>query len=244
MATQISLKELAEKLNGSKYWEKGDLKRIYLDEGYNTKKMSTKTFIWQDESGSFKVSCKVECPSQPWQWCKSQEDEVKASVESRIEYVLSNTCFIMTNDNGDPIDEDGEIVALNYAQSFLNEKDAIKELDNYPNYKKYITMPRDEFEAEVERLDEIERPELERKDAERRSAIEAENAAKERAKKEETITLKESGVIPSDAARVRHGKFGEGTVVKSDVDTIEVLFDNVEIGLKKLMTRFVKLEII
>lgn len=67
MTTKTSLQQLAEKLHET-VWTKGDLKRIYLnDKGYNTKKMSTKTFIWQDESGDFNVSCKVECPSQSWQ---------------------------------------------------------------------------------------------------------------------------------------------------------------------------------
>lgn len=67
----ISIEQLAEKLNG-KLWVKGELKRIYLDEGWNTKKISTKTYVWQDEEGNFKVSCHVDCPSQPWQWHKSQ----------------------------------------------------------------------------------------------------------------------------------------------------------------------------
>jgi hypothetical protein len=65
--TTISIEQLTEKIGG-KLWVKDDLKRIYLNEaGWNTKKMSTKTFVFQDESGAFKVSCHVECPSQPWQ---------------------------------------------------------------------------------------------------------------------------------------------------------------------------------
>ena len=35
----VTIETLAEKLEG-KLWVKGDLKRIYLDSGYNTKKMS------------------------------------------------------------------------------------------------------------------------------------------------------------------------------------------------------------
>ena len=35
----ITLELLAEKLKGN-LWTKGDLKRIYLNKGYNTKKMS------------------------------------------------------------------------------------------------------------------------------------------------------------------------------------------------------------
>lgn len=88
MKTQeITLERLAEKLNMT-VWSKGDLKRIYLnDEGYNTNKMSTKTFIFEKE-GEFIVSCHIECPSQPYQWIKSQEDEVKEGVYDKIENAI------------------------------------------------------------------------------------------------------------------------------------------------------------
>jgi phosphoglycolate phosphatase-like HAD superfamily hydrolase len=45
--------------------------------------MSTKTFIFEQD-GEFIVSCRIECPSQPYQWIKSQEDEVKERVYSKI----------------------------------------------------------------------------------------------------------------------------------------------------------------
>jgi len=83
-----SIEFLAEKLNG-KLWVKGDLKRIYLDEGHNTKKMSTKTYAYQHEDGSFGVSCHIDCPSQAWQWVKSQEDEIKTRVAQDIEHVIA-----------------------------------------------------------------------------------------------------------------------------------------------------------
>lgn len=80
----VTLEQLAERFNQT-VWVKGDLKRIYLNnEGYNTKKMSTKTFIFEKD-GEFIVSCRIECPSQPYQWINSQEEEVKESVYSRIE---------------------------------------------------------------------------------------------------------------------------------------------------------------
>lgn len=80
----VTLEQLAERLNQT-VWVKGDLKRIYLnDEGYNTKKMSTKTFIFEKD-GEFIVSCHIECPSQPYQWIQSQEEEVKEGVYSKIE---------------------------------------------------------------------------------------------------------------------------------------------------------------
>jgi uncharacterized Zn finger protein (UPF0148 family) len=80
----VTIEQLSERFNQT-LWVKGDLKRIYLnDEGYNTKKMSTKTFIFEKD-GEFIVSCRIECPSQPYQWIQSQEEEVKESVYSRIE---------------------------------------------------------------------------------------------------------------------------------------------------------------
>jgi hypothetical protein len=80
----VTLEQLAERFNQT-VWVKGDLKRIYLnDEGYNTKKMSTKTFIFEKD-GEFIVSCRIECPSQPYKWIQSQEEEVKEEVKSKIE---------------------------------------------------------------------------------------------------------------------------------------------------------------
>lgn len=83
----VTLEQLAERLNQT-VWVKGDLKRIYLnDEGYNTKKMSTKTFIFEKD-GEFIVSCHIECQSQPYQWIQSHEEEVKEGVYSKIEYYI------------------------------------------------------------------------------------------------------------------------------------------------------------
>lgn len=55
MNKKHNIYELAERL-GRKVWETNGLKRIYINDGYNTEKMSTTTFIWQDESGEFNPS--------------------------------------------------------------------------------------------------------------------------------------------------------------------------------------------
>lgn len=86
--TTISIEQLAELLGG-KIWVKGDLKRIYLYRGYNTKKMSTKTYVYE-YNGDFRVSCVIECNSQPQAWIKSQEKEVIDSVSEQIEQVIFN----------------------------------------------------------------------------------------------------------------------------------------------------------
>lgn len=80
----ISIEELSKRING-KLWIKGDMKRIYIDAGYNTKKMSTKAYIYQREDGSFGVSCYIECPSQPMAWIKSQQKEVIEGINRDIE---------------------------------------------------------------------------------------------------------------------------------------------------------------
>lgn len=84
---KITIEDLAVKLNG-KMWTKGDLKRIYLDRGYNTKKMSTKTYVEETSEGNFNVKCFVECPSQDYNWCKSQANQVIDSVDNQINEIL------------------------------------------------------------------------------------------------------------------------------------------------------------
>ena len=92
----ISIETLAEKING-KLWVKGDLKRIYVDEGYNTKKMSTKTYVYQKQDGTFGVSCKIECPSQSISWITSQEDEVVNSLIKEIDEVIEKFGYEIEN---------------------------------------------------------------------------------------------------------------------------------------------------
>lgn len=133
----MTLQELAEKLKGN-YWEKGNLKRIYLDRGYNTRKMSTKTFIWQNEEGRYLVSCKIDCPSQGGNWIDSQEQQVKDGVYEDIEKALSDKVFVITNKNGDYCDTNGDAVELNHhdIQYFYAEYRA----KNYIEKEKYITL--------------------------------------------------------------------------------------------------------
>lgn len=155
----LTLEQLAEKLNGN-LWEKGNLKRVYLDRGYNTKKMSTTTFVWQDENGIFRVSCKVDCPSQGWNWIKSQEDKVKESVYEDIEQILSEEVFVIINKDGDVCDDSAEPIALNHfsVNVFYSKEKAEGFLEEYGfDGMTYKQIPKDEFFDEVDRLDELER---------------------------------------------------------------------------------------
>jgi hypothetical protein len=95
MKSPITLQELATKLNG-KLWSKDGKERIYLDRGYNTKKMSTKTYVEETSEGNFNVKCFVECPSQDYNWCKSQANQVIDSVDNQInEILLKNSLRVL-----------------------------------------------------------------------------------------------------------------------------------------------------
>jgi hypothetical protein len=110
-ATQFSIEQLAERLEKS-VWTKGDIKRIYLnDEGYNTNKMSTKTYIYQREDGSFGVSCYIDCPSQPYSWIKSQQEEIVERVMRMVNREIASTVFVIECDNG-YVDDNGDVVSI------------------------------------------------------------------------------------------------------------------------------------
>lgn len=145
---KITLEKLAEKL-GKTVWSKGDFKRIYLnDEGYNTKKMSTKTFIFEKD-GEFIVSCRIDCPSQPYQWIELQQDEIKEKINEKIKFIISDKLYVIFDKESDTyidsIREQRELSDLydsdkylteNGAQIFIDEdldgnsKFVIKEIDN------------------------------------------------------------------------------------------------------------------
>lgn len=91
----FSIEQLAEKLNG-KLWVKGDLKRIYLDAGYNTKKMRTKTYVYEKDD-RFIVNCTIECPSQPDEWIESQQNEIIDSYSSKISEIIEEYGFEVEN---------------------------------------------------------------------------------------------------------------------------------------------------
>jgi hypothetical protein len=82
MKAIISLQELTTKLNG-KFWSKDGKERVYLDKGYNTKKMSTKTYV-EVKNDEFVVRCFIDCPSQNHNWIESQQNEIIENVETEI----------------------------------------------------------------------------------------------------------------------------------------------------------------
>lgn len=85
----MNLEMLAEKLNG-KIWEKGNLKRLYVSHlGDNTKKMKTNAYIYVNEAGSFEVSVYIDCPSQSFNWIKSQQQILKDYIYRKIDMICN-----------------------------------------------------------------------------------------------------------------------------------------------------------
>jgi len=218
MTTQVTIEQLAEKLNRT-VWVKGDLKRIYLnDAGWNTKKMSTKTYIFQNENGEFKVSCRIECPSQPYQWIQSQEEEVKEGIYKDIEHALALMEISLVEFK--VLEEKPEVMVY------------IRKNDNEPSwytesifYDEFGTYPENVF-PEIPRIVPVAAP----VDAPVVNAIPAEKPA---VKNTETP---EFGI----GTRVTNPRFGHGTVTAEAAETIEIKFD-ID-GPKRLLKKFAKIE--
>ena len=150
MKATITLEQLSEKLKG-KLWSKGDKKRIYLDEGYNTKKMKTSTYV-EIVGGEFLVKCFVECPSQDFAWCKSQANIVIENVEAKMRELLADTYFYVVNEKTNEVIDDCRTIKLItdlYVGGglYLTEKSAerfieLEEIDGY----KVSEISRDTFE--------------------------------------------------------------------------------------------------
>jgi hypothetical protein len=154
MNKKLSIYELAERL-GYEVWEKDDLKRIYVNEGYNTRKMSTTTFIWQDENGEFKVSCYIDCPSQHWNWIKSQKGKMVSNVNEMIRHAIADTFYMPVRKTDGMVFDKGIITSrekfLLYPDVYLNEEDAIKDLqehDEVPEGYDIIAISREDAEEE------------------------------------------------------------------------------------------------
>lgn len=215
----ITIEQLAEKLNG-KLWVKGDLKRIYLDRGYNTKKMSTKTYVFEKD-GEFLVSCYIDCPSQPYEWIKSQQNQIINSVKEDIESIIEllNTELIEAK-----LTDDKKEVLVNVSYNgepaiWYTESEFYDKFGRYPE-DAYTGLPQVEY---IPAAPVVEQTEI---------------------KPVEKTTVVISNPMPLSECvaeiKVKHANFGIGTVVAENADIIEIEFP--EIGIKKMMKKFVKLE--
>jgi len=232
----ITIEKLSERLNGS-LWIKGDLKRIYLnDEGYNTKKMSTKTFVFEKE-GEFIVSCHIECPSQGYQWISSQEEDVKNGVYERIERAIAEDYFLIKNDITGQyincIDKDVDVSEIDESDCYFTSEKAENYLKTNSITTGYsiVKISREEFEKQVAEFET------------KRAIEKAEILIEERFI---IATDKQEVIIPEDTikeyvigANYNHARFGVGVLISEDKNTVRIKF---ECGEKHLLKAFAKLE--
>jgi hypothetical protein len=142
METTITLQELATKLNG-RFWSKDGKERVYLEEGYNTKKMKTTTYV-EVRNNEFVVRCFIDCPSQNDNWIKSQENEVIQNVENKIEKLTTVT------------DSEEVLFAVfnNKLNSFVDDCGTAKELnqlyeeDVYKTEKRALSFINERYESD------------------------------------------------------------------------------------------------
>lgn len=230
---KITIEDLAVKLNG-KMWTKGDLKRIYLDRGYNTKKMSTKTYVFEKE-GRFIVVCNVECDNQPTQWCDSQEAQVIEEVESEIETALVTDYYlVLNNDTAMFVDDCGTEKPMNdlyggdiYFFQKKAEKFIEKELNG--NYSVQL-ISRESFDRQVEELDKIEKANY--------VAPVVEEKVIEKPVFKSTITNTETPTFGVNT-KVKHSRFGIGVILAEDDERVDIEFTD---GKKNLLKRFANLQ--
>lgn len=232
-STNITIEQLAEKLNG-KLWVKGDLKRIYLDRGYNTKKMSTKSYIFEKD-GEFIAVCNIECPSQDWNWIKSQQQEVVEGINEDVQQAIEE----LTSENVYVISKDGEFVDY-----FLNKFEAGNELYSSDVYYSEARA------AKVIEENDLKGVEIKSFSKEEWSAMcakyipkEVEEAPIERQEVMPAMPIEKKEVVSYPiGAKVQHSRFGIGEVVSDNEKEIEITFP--EIGFKKLLKAFVTLTIV
>lgn len=219
--TPVSIETLAQRLNGN-LWTKGEIRRIYLDRGYNTKKMSTKTYVYQKEDGTFGVSCKIECPSQAYQWIESQENEVIESVTKEIEKIieLSSLTLVKSKVLTEGTSELMVYVKRNDEEPVWYTEDAF--------YNAFEVYPDSVFEG----LPEIK--------------YEPVSVAPESVEPKQAtinpITTNTNTPQYGVNTKVKHSKFGLGIVTAESDNLIDVTFETV--GAKQLVKKFVVLEIV
>lgn len=234
---KLTIEQLAEKLNGN-LWEKGDLKRIYLDKGHNTKKMSTKTFVFQDENGDFKVSCRVDCPSQPWQWCKSQEDEVKESVYNEIESLIEEH----TSDNVYVLSKDGCFID-NFNKPFTPGNPLYKDDVYFSQKTAEAVVKKHNLAAEIKVFTKSQWADLCVKYVPEQIETN-EPVAEARPISAPKKIVNTTSPVYGVSKRVSHPSFKTGTVIAEGDEVIEVEFDDNQVGTKKLLKKFINLQII
>ena len=81
--SKITIEKVAEFLGGN-VWKKGEIERVYLNRGYNTKKMKTISYAFV-ANGEVKISVFIECFSQPISWCMKEAENLKNNILEELE---------------------------------------------------------------------------------------------------------------------------------------------------------------
>lgn len=223
---KTTIEQLSEKLGGN-LWVKGDMKRIYLDRGYNTKKMSTKTFIYEKD-GEFKVSCWIECPSQSTNWINNERDRIIDNVENEISEALADSYFYIQSETGKAINDCGkevEVGSLCIGSDIFVKKGQAKTLQREEELEgQIIEISRADFES-----------------AEESYSVERSKQAEE--KKDVVTEKKVSEIIPTEVdmsvysigSKWNNKRFGLGEVISVDGNKVNMKFDG---GVKSLLAKF------
>ena len=256
---KITIEELAVKLNG-KMWVKGDLKRIYLDRGHNTKKMSTKTYVFEKD-GQFIVSCYIDCPSQAYQWIESQQNEVKESVYSQIEEIVeelsATNVYVLFkegsfidyfNNNfeaGDPLYSNDVYYSEAKAKIQIKENNLLCEIKSFSK-SEWVEMC-SKF-VPIKKVDSIEKQNTVFRSFESEIDMPIEVASlklKELETKENTQNINVSVVKfeLGEGKKVKHNRFGLGEIIEElqdgDYTKLRIVFETE--GEKLLLARFANL---
>ena len=228
MKAIISLQELATKLNG-KFWSKDGKERVYLDKGYNTKKMSTKTYV-EVKNEEFVVRCFIDCPSQNYNWIESQQNEIIESVETEILEIIELSKVELVDAK---LSQDETEVEVRISYDGNVENDFLTETQFDERFNKYPQSVFDNL-PEVKTLvkEEVSQP---------HQAVKASEELKARLEREEKAKnfVSQSGLNK----KVKHSRFGLGEIVEEiendGMKKIRIVFETE--GEKLLLERFANL---
>ena len=221
----ITFEQLAEKLNG-KLWVKGDLKRIYLDEGYNTKKMSTKTYVYVDKNGDYKVSCNIDCPSQSYQWIESQEEKVIEEVTTRIENIISQLNLELVDYKINEEEGTAHVLVKENSEAEPKWWEEEKFYNAFGDYAEKVFGGKLQEELNIVYAKNKEK-----------ALAEAEKKAAD--KPVESYEQKSTFYELGNGKKVNHPRFGLGEIIEETEDKVKVLFQTE--GEKSLLKKFAPL---
>lgn len=230
MKATITLQELAIKLNG-KFWSKEGKERVFLDKGYNTKKMSTKTYV-EVRNDEFVVRCFIDCPSQNDNWIESQQEEIVYNVSKEIREVLATEYFYVINSKGNVVDEINNEKELSdlYVDGGLFLSEILAK----------INMKREDFEGEIK---SISREDFEKLESEEIQKVENNQKGFSTRLKAETPMPETKSFELGIGKKVSHARFGLGEIIEEiendGMKKFRILFQTE--GEKLLLERFANL---